>query len=104
MPKVSFRNITWSRLTLYYVRCDAPSRNLDGKESHRRSHEKTDILVNTFNPRILWDDFGIRHNIVVCIVYTFYGYLLAKMFGSHSHIRFHVQTSMSSLHLIFSIN
>ena len=67
MPKVSFRNITWSRLTLYYVRCDVPSRNLDGKETHRRSHEKTDILVNTFNPRILWDDFGIRHNIVVCL-------------------------------------
>lgn len=76
VPKVSFRNITFSiafasgvlLLTLSYVRCDAPSRNLDGLESHQRSHKKTDIFVNTFNPRILWDDFGIRHNIVVCIV------------------------------------
>ncbi|KAN0128104.1 hypothetical protein V8E53_014085 [Lactarius tabidus] len=51
-------------LTLFYVRCDALPTNLDGAESHRRSHEKTDILINTYNPRVLWDDFGVRHNIV----------------------------------------
>ncbi|KAN0134193.1 hypothetical protein V8E53_007965, partial [Lactarius tabidus] len=45
-------------------KCDVLPRNLDGAESHRRSHEKTDILINTYNPRVLWDDFGVRHNIV----------------------------------------
>jgi hypothetical protein len=58
-------------LTLFYVRCDALPTNLDGAESHRRSHEKTDILINTYNPRVLWDDFGVRHNIVVCIIYIY---------------------------------
>ncbi|KAI9429150.1 hypothetical protein BJY52DRAFT_1353967 [Lactarius psammicola] len=38
--------------------------NLDGPESHRRSHEKTNLLVKTFDPSVLWDDFGLRHNIV----------------------------------------
>ena len=53
-------------VTNAYVRCDAPRTNLDDAQSHQRSHEKTDILVKTFDPNILWDDFGIRHNIVVC--------------------------------------
>ena len=39
--------------------------DLDGPGSHRRTHEKTDFLIKTFDPGILWDDFGIRHDIVV---------------------------------------
>jgi hypothetical protein len=46
-------------------------RNLDGAESHRHSHEKTDILINTYNPCVLWDDFSVRHNIVVCFIYIY---------------------------------
>ena len=53
-------------LTVSYVRCDALPSNLDDTESHQRSHEKTDVLLKTFNPRILWDDFGVRHDIAVC--------------------------------------
>ncbi|KAI9436783.1 hypothetical protein BJY52DRAFT_1130347 [Lactarius psammicola] len=45
-------------------KCDALPANLDGPESHRRSHEKTNLLVKTFDPSVLWDDFGLRHNIV----------------------------------------
>ncbi|KAF8263103.1 hypothetical protein EI94DRAFT_1773032 [Lactarius quietus] len=45
-------------------KCDAQPTNLDGPESHRRSHTKTDLLIKTFSPRVLWDDFGVRHNIV----------------------------------------
>ena len=48
-------------------RCDARPENLDSPGSHRRSHEKTDFLVNNFDPGILWDDFGIRSDIVVCL-------------------------------------
>ena len=39
--------------------------DLDGPGSHRHTHEKTDFLIKSFDPGILWDDFGIRHNIVV---------------------------------------
>lgn len=49
-----------------YIRCDATPDDLDGPGSHRRSHEKTDFLIKTFDPGILWDEFGIRSDIVVC--------------------------------------
>ena len=39
--------------------------DLDGPGSHHRTHEKTDTLIKNFDPGILWDDFGIRHDIVV---------------------------------------
>ncbi|KDR70757.1 hypothetical protein GALMADRAFT_214468 [Galerina marginata CBS 339.88] len=45
-------------------KCDARPENLDGPGSDRRSHEKTDLLINSFDPGILWDDFGIRNDIV----------------------------------------
>ncbi|KAF8261270.1 hypothetical protein EI94DRAFT_1789551 [Lactarius quietus] len=45
-------------------KCDAQPTNLDGPESHRRSHTKTDLLIKTFSPRVLWDDFSVRHNIM----------------------------------------
>ena len=47
-------------------RCDAHPTNLDGPGSHRRSHKKTDVLINKFDPGILWDEFGIKYDIVVC--------------------------------------
>ncbi|KAH9015025.1 hypothetical protein EDB84DRAFT_1277471, partial [Lactarius hengduanensis] len=46
-------------------KCDALPTDLDGPGSHRRSQEKTDLLVKTFDRNILWDDFGLRHNIVL---------------------------------------
>ncbi|KAN0134484.1 hypothetical protein V8E53_007630 [Lactarius tabidus] len=45
-------------------KCDALPGNLDGAESHQCSHEKTNVLINSFNPHILWDDFGVRHDII----------------------------------------
>ncbi|KAH9039488.1 hypothetical protein EDB83DRAFT_2507662 [Lactarius deliciosus] len=45
-------------------KCDAVPTDLDGPGSHQRSHKKTDLLIKTFKPSILWDDFGVRHNIV----------------------------------------
>jgi hypothetical protein len=46
-------------------RCDARPTNLDAPGSHRRLHEKTDFLITNFDPGILWDEFGVRHDIVV---------------------------------------
>ena len=53
-------------------RCDAMPDNLDGPGSHCHTNEKTDFLIKAFDPGILWDDFGIQHDIVVC----FYMFLL----------------------------
>jgi hypothetical protein len=39
--------------------------NLDGPGSHNRSHEKTDFLIKNFDPGVLWDEFGIRDDVVV---------------------------------------
>jgi hypothetical protein len=48
-------------------RCDAIPTDLDGPESHCRSHKKTDFLIKNFDPGILWDDFSIYYDIVVCL-------------------------------------
>ncbi|KAF8903656.1 hypothetical protein CPB84DRAFT_1845636 [Gymnopilus junonius] len=45
-------------------KCDAMPDDLDKPGSHHRSHEKTDLLIKTFDPGILWDEFGIRNDIV----------------------------------------
>ncbi|KAI9435153.1 hypothetical protein H4582DRAFT_1817832 [Lactarius indigo] len=45
-------------------KCDALPADLDGSGSHQRSHTKTDLLIKMFDPTVLWDDFGLRHNIV----------------------------------------
>ena len=38
---------------------------LDDASARHRTHEKTEFLINSFNPGILWDDFGIRSDVVV---------------------------------------
>ena len=38
---------------------------LDTGVGHRRTHEKTDYLINNFDSRILWDAFGIYEDLVV---------------------------------------
>ncbi|KAF9548973.1 hypothetical protein CPC08DRAFT_715543 [Agrocybe pediades] len=45
-------------------KCDALPANLDDKNSHRRTHEKTDYLISNFDPGILWTDYGIRSDVV----------------------------------------
>ncbi|KAH9980440.1 hypothetical protein BJV74DRAFT_879340 [Russula compacta] len=45
-------------------KCDALPTDLDGPESHQRTHKKTDFLIKNFDPEILWDNFGIQHDIV----------------------------------------
>jgi len=54
------------------------SNDLDGPGSHRRSHEKTDFLLKNFDPRILWDDFGIRNDIVVGL-YSWFDYYIQEI-------------------------
>ena len=42
-----------------YVRCDAKPTDLDGSGTHRHSHEKTDICIDVYDTKTLWDDFGL---------------------------------------------
>ncbi|KAH9170341.1 hypothetical protein EDB89DRAFT_2220723 [Lactarius sanguifluus] len=32
--------------------------------AHRRTHEKTDLLINSFDPEVLWDDYGTRSDVM----------------------------------------
>ena len=82
-------------------RCDAKPTNLDGPGSHRRSHEKTDFLIKTFDPGILWDDYGIKHDIVVSSAFQSLRHLLTS-FVSLLHMDFRVQTFTSFLPLTSS--
>ncbi|KAJ7106760.1 hypothetical protein C8R44DRAFT_545237, partial [Mycena epipterygia] len=45
-------------------KCDAKPDNLDTRDARRRTHEKTDFLITCFDPGTLWDDFGIRSDVV----------------------------------------
>ncbi|KAJ7470119.1 hypothetical protein B0H11DRAFT_1919941 [Mycena galericulata] len=46
-------------------KCDAMPNNLDAPGARMCSHHKTDFLITCFDPGTLWDDFGIRSDIVV---------------------------------------
>lgn len=47
------------------VRCTAPSDGLDSDEYPRRSHEHTRALLNAFDPRTLWDEYGVVSDVIV---------------------------------------
>ncbi|KAJ7713519.1 hypothetical protein B0H14DRAFT_2644779 [Mycena olivaceomarginata] len=46
-------------------KCDAPAKDLDLPGARIQTQAKTDLLITTFDPGILWDDFGIRHDFVI---------------------------------------
>jgi Plavaka transposase len=72
----SSRNVL---LLIIFGRCDAKPDNLDAPCSHRRTHEKTDFLIKNFDPGILWDEYGIRGDIVVC-----YFFLWLQLHSDHA--------------------
>ncbi|KAJ7744450.1 hypothetical protein DFH07DRAFT_869769 [Mycena maculata] len=45
-------------------KCHARPHNLDSPGALPRSHQKTDKLITCFDPGTLWDDFGIRSDVV----------------------------------------
>ena len=57
-------------LTFQY-RCDAKPVNLDAPGARRRTDAKTAFLVTCFDPGTLWDDFGIRSDVIVSSICTF---------------------------------
>ncbi|KAF9549689.1 hypothetical protein CPC08DRAFT_769029 [Agrocybe pediades] len=45
-------------------KCDAKPGNLDDKSAHRRTHERSDFIINSFDPGTVWTHHGIRADIV----------------------------------------
>ncbi|KII83568.1 hypothetical protein PLICRDRAFT_180341 [Plicaturopsis crispa FD-325 SS-3] len=45
-------------------KCDAKPDNLDAPNSVRRTQERTDWIITAFDPGTVWDDWGIRADIV----------------------------------------
>ncbi|KII89805.1 hypothetical protein PLICRDRAFT_52959 [Plicaturopsis crispa FD-325 SS-3] len=45
-------------------KCDARPDDLDTQGSLRRTQERTDFTISVFDPGILWDDYGIRADVV----------------------------------------
>ena len=65
-PKYVALKLTVSCLpTVFLTRCNARPKDLDKPGSHHRTHEKTDFLIQNFDPGLLWDEFGIHSDIVV---------------------------------------
>lgn len=45
----------------------AKPENLDVPDARRHTHEKTDFLIECFDPGIIWSDYGVRSDVVVSI-------------------------------------
>jgi Plavaka transposase len=39
---------------------------LDDALAHLRTHEKTDFLLESFDEGVVWDEYGLRADVVVC--------------------------------------
>jgi len=55
----------------FCLRCEASPKDLDGNftETRRRGHERTDFIIKCFDPGIVWEKYGIRSDVVVCLLY-----------------------------------
>ena len=51
-------------------RCDATPDNLDDPNAQRSFHEKTDYFFKYFDPGILWNDYSIQSDVVVCFSFN----------------------------------
>lgn len=66
VPQVSISAFLEVISLTFVYRCDAKPENLDADGSKPRSHEMSDLLIKCFDPGILWSDFGIRSDVIVC--------------------------------------
>ncbi|KAJ7175243.1 hypothetical protein C8R43DRAFT_1201966 [Mycena crocata] len=46
-------------------KCDAHPDNLDGGGARLRTQSKTEALIKCFDPGILWDEYGVRSDVIV---------------------------------------
>ncbi len=56
----------WSMLPdVWFCRCDVHPNDLDNNHAHLHTHEKTDFLLEVFDPGIVWDQYGLQSDVVV---------------------------------------
>ena len=86
-------------------RCLARVKDLDSDLSLPHSWEHSNMLVEMLELGVLWDEYGLVGNIVVCMLFMSVCILLyTYLFVSHSQMIFHALTSMSCWLLTSSIN
>lgn len=89
-PSQSVAILAW--LTYDILRCDANPKNLDADGANPRWQGKTNFLINTWDPGILWSDFGVRLDVLVHFLFCFHHSL-----SSHSSTRSHSLTTSPGL-------
>jgi hypothetical protein len=72
----------YSHLEQHLFRCDARPKDLDSPDARMRSHKKTNNYVQYLDPKTLWDDYGIRSDVVV----TLDGYLDFIIANTHAAV------------------
>lgn len=62
-------------LNLSVARCTAPATELDAKAGTVgcRSQVHTDILVEHYSHKVVWEDYGIMGNLIVSDIISFEG-------------------------------
>jgi hypothetical protein len=53
-----------SQLLTFLPRCEATPKNLDCK-ANLHSHEKTQFLLQTFDPSIIWDNYSVHDDVII---------------------------------------
>jgi hypothetical protein len=51
-----------------HSRCTAPANDLDSGQHVRRSQAHAELLVEEFELGMLWDEYGLVGDIVVCLL------------------------------------
>jgi hypothetical protein len=63
------KNLVQSRLIIICIRCLAPPNNLDRRPEYpHRCKEHTELLVECLELGVLWDEYGLVGDVVVCSV------------------------------------
>ncbi len=86
-----------------FNRCRAPSGKLDSEDNEyeRRSRDHTDFLCARCEMGVLYENYGIIGDIIVCTLYTFW--TSSKCNHSLSQMNFHVLIYMKFFHLTYYI-
>jgi hypothetical protein len=61
----SYAVLKCSAFPKFYNRCTAIPTDIDGLRG-RRTREFTDVLLETLESKMLWDEYGIDDDVLVC--------------------------------------
>lgn len=59
-------------------RCTSPANNLDSGHHVHHSQAHTELLVEEFELGMLWDEYGLVGDVIVCILIYFWPYIFAE--------------------------